>query len=138
MSKSLRHSLVEAWQLMPDSVRSTPATEQELEEFESMFGSIPEDYRWFLGSCGGGPVGSEWVDDIKQLKISHRKFKDESGPNGWTMKDVFVIGWDGGGNPFGIQTSNGKVLVEDHNFGGVHQMADSFIAFLVDGLINNP
>jgi hypothetical protein len=41
------------------------------------------------------------------------------------MDGVFVIGWDGGGNPFDIQATSRKVLVEDHDFGGIHEMADS-------------
>ncbi len=81
-------------------------------------------------------VGSEWVDDIERLSKTHQKFSAESGmANGWRMKGVFVIGWDGAGNPFGIHTQSGKVLVEDHNFGGVHEMAPSFEAFLVRGLL---
>jgi hypothetical protein len=55
-------------------------------------------------------------------------------PNGWTLKGVFVIGWDGAGNPFGIDGDSGRVLVEDHNFGGVHELATSFEAFLARGL----
>ena len=50
------------------------------------------------------------------------------------MADVFVIGWDGAGNPFGIDRATGRVLVEDHNFGGIHEMAESFSAFLEAGL----
>lgn len=50
------------------------------------------------------------------------------------MRDVFIIGWDGFGNPFGIAENSGKLLVEDHNFGGIHEMAESFEAFLTKGL----
>jgi hypothetical protein len=52
------------------------------------------------------------------------------------MDGVFVIGWDGAGNPFGIETATGKILVEDHNFGGIHEMASSFEAFLERGLLS--
>ena len=44
-----------------------------------------------------------------------------------------IIGWDGAGDPFGIETSMGKLLVEDHSFGGVHEMAESLAAFLERG-----
>jgi hypothetical protein len=99
--------------------------------FESDFEPIPDDYRWFLPECGGGTVGSEWVNGIAELPDTHRKFRAESArENGWSMRGVFVIGWDGSGNPFGIETSTGKILVEDHDFGGVHEMAESFGAFL--------
>jgi len=50
------------------------------------------------------------------------------------MRDVFIIGWDGWGNPFGIELSSGRVLVEDHNFGGIHEMAPSFHVLLARGL----
>ncbi len=52
------------------------------------------------------------------------------------MTEVFVIGWDGGGNPFGIHVESGKILVEDHVFGGIHDMAKSFEAFLERGLLS--
>jgi hypothetical protein len=45
-----------------------------------------------------------------------------------------VIGWDGAGNPFGIEQATGRVVAEDHNFGGVHELAQSFVTFLQRGL----
>src|ERR1017187_1269280 len=116
----------------PAGLREQPATEAELQEFELAFGSIPDDYRWLLVTCGGGVVGSERVDGIEQLAESHAKFRREFGaPRGWTMQDVFIIGWDGGGNPFGIERSSGRILVEDHQFGGVHQLAASLQDFIL-------
>lgn len=116
----------------PTGLREQPATEAELQEFESAFGAIPDDYRWLLVTCGGGVVGSERVDGIKQLAQSHAKFRQECGaPRGWTMQDVFIIGWDGGGNPFGIERSSGRILVEDHQFGGIHQLAASLQDFIL-------
>ena len=119
---------------MPDDCRRHPATEEQLRAFEAAFGPIPEDYRWYLAHCGGGVIGSEWVDGIEELSASHRKFRQEVGPGGWTMRDVFVIGWDGGGNPFGIELHTGRLLVEDHDFGGVRAIAESFEGFLARGL----
>ena len=117
---------------LPEGVRSGPATEEELCEFESRYGQIPEDYRWFLLNCGGGVVGSEWLDDIATLARTHDKFSSEIGPpRGWLIRGVFVIGWDGSGNPFGIEISTGRVVVEDHNFGGIHELAASFEQFLL-------
>lgn len=54
---------------------------------------------------------------------------------GWSMQGVVIIGWDGFGNPFGIEASSGRILVEDHNFGGIHEMADSLLALLSKGLL---
>jgi len=120
---------------MPESLQKAPATEQQLCEFETTHGSIPEDYRWFLATCGGGCFGSEKVDDIVRLSNSHAKFKREFGPpRGWTMKNVFIIGWDGAGNPFGIEQATGRVVVEDHNFSGVYEMAPSLEEFMLKGV----
>ncbi len=81
---------------MPESLRRELATEEELREFEASYGAIPSDYRWFLLSCGGGHFGAEEFDDIAELAKSHAKFRREFGPpRGWTMRDVFIIGWDG-------------------------------------------
>lgn len=86
---------------------------------------------------GGGVVGAEWVDGIPQLGSTHAKFKSEFGTSGWTLKDTFVIGWDGSGNPFGLHLLSGAVVVEDHNFEGVHELASSFENFLRQGLLSD-
>jgi hypothetical protein len=112
---------------LPEGCRKKPASEGALCAFEAMFAAIPADYRWYLAECGGGVVGSQWVDDVEELRVSHLKFTSEE----WTMRDVFVIGWDGGGNPMGIDRSTGRVLVEDHQFGGIHVLASSFVDFVL-------
>jgi hypothetical protein len=132
MNEMLRRSITEAWHKLPKDARSEPATEEQLRQFESTFGAIPEDFRWFLATCGGGLVGADRVDDITQLPESHLNFRCASGPHRWTMDGVFIVGWDGGGNPFGIELSTGRVLVEYQN--GIHRMASSFAAFLLQGL----
>ena len=136
-SPAAQKRLVVAHTKLPPGCRYPPATESELSSFEALFGPIPSEFRWYLTACGGGVVGSEWVDGIAQLAESHLKFESESRlPGGWTMTNVFIIGWDGAGNPFGIDLATGAVLVEDHNFGGVHVIAPSFEAFLVTGLLS--
>ena len=118
LSPAAKQKIQEHIAAMPDSLRREPATEQELCEFEASYGHIPDDYRWFLQTCGGGHFGAEEVDDITELAKSHAKFRREFGPpRGWTMRDVFIIGWDGFANPFGIERATGRLLVEDHNFG---------------------
>ena len=133
MQSSLPAPLISKWQLLPSDVRSAPASEGQLLAFESFHGPIPVEYRDFLSICGGGPVGAEWIDGIEELTDTHRKFHRERGPAGWENADVFVIGWDGAGNPISIDGA-GKVVVEDHNFGGVRVLAPSFSAFLAKGL----
>jgi hypothetical protein len=116
LSLDAKRKIQEHIAAMPESLRREPATEQELREFEAGYGQIPEDYRWFLLTCGGGHFGSEEVDDIIELAKSH------------------VIGWDGFANPFGIETSTGRVVVEDHNFGGIHELAPSLEEFMLRGV----
>jgi hypothetical protein len=137
VDERFRAAVIAAWRSLVGAVdiNAPPATESELLAFEAQFGPIPADFRWFLAVCGGGPVGSEWVDSIDKLPDTHRKFRSEFGPpRGWTLANVFVIGWDGWGNPYGIHAPTGRLLVEDHEFGGIHEMAPSFAAFLTNGL----
>jgi hypothetical protein len=117
----------------PITVRERAATEAELREFEAAFGAIPDDYyRWLLVTCGGGVIGSERVDGIEELAKSHAKFRREFGPpRGWTLRNAFIIGWDGAGNPFGIDQNKGRILVEDHDFGGIHEMAANLEDFIL-------
>jgi hypothetical protein len=135
LSPDAKQKIQEHIAAMPEELRPAPANEQELHEFEATYGPIPEDYRWFLLTCGGGHFGAEEVDDIARLAWSHAKFKREFGPpHGWTMRDVFVIGWDDAGNPFGIELNTGRVVVEDHNFGGIHELAPSLEEFMLRGV----
>ena len=111
MDDETKNVIVAAWRTRvgAESINSPPADETALLAFETEFGKIPSDFRWFLAACGGGPVGSEWVDNLQNLFATHRKFKAETGPRGWTMADVFIIGWDGWGNPYGIHIPTGRV-----------------------------
>ena len=132
MDEATKNRMIEGWQTLPDSVKRHLATEQQLHEFEATFGPIPPEFRWFLQTLGGGPVGSQWVDGIDELPATHKKFASES--DFWRMTGVFLIGWDGGGNPYGIERTTGKLLVEDHDFGGIHEMAPSLESFLTKRL----
>lgn len=134
MNTSLPVDAVAAWQALPESVRCPPASLQQIESFEEQHGPIPPGFRAFLLECGGGVVGTEWVDGIEQLGPTQAKFEHECGvPGGWSMRGVFVIGWDGAGNPIALDQS-GAVIVEDHTFGGVHVLASSFQEFFVRGM----
>jgi hypothetical protein len=135
LSPGAKRKIQEHIAAMPTSVRHEPASEEELREFEATYGPIPQDYRWFLLACGGGYFGSDEIDDIAALTKSHTKFRKEFGPpRGWSMHDVFVIGWDGFANPFGIEKSTGRIVVEDHNLGGVHELAPSLEEFMLRGV----
>lgn len=136
VDQPLRARILEAWESLPEEIRGHPASEAALRAFEADHGPIPEAHRWFLSACGGGIVGADRVDDIEELRGSHAKFHAElNRPGGWTMRDVFVIGWDGGGNPFGINRTTGRILLEDHTFGGIHEVASSLEEFVLRGLL---
>lgn len=128
MDPALARAVLDRWEYLPLELRSPRATAQELLDLEQALGRpIPPAYRWFLEHCGGGPWGAEYIDGIEDLLDSHRKFAEEARePRGWTLKDFFLIGWDGAGNPYGIDERSGAVVVEDHTFGGVHELAPSF------------
>jgi hypothetical protein len=120
---------------LPTSLKESEATEEEIAHFESIHGKIPDDFRWFLRNCGSGIFGSERVDGISALFKSHEKFKKESkSPRGWTLKDFFLIGWDGSGNPFGIDLRTCEIVIEDHNFGDKHRLAGSLEEFMLKGI----
>ena len=132
MTEEQRDQVVKAHCDLPSGCRREPATEEQIRDFESSFGPIPEDYRWYLITCGGGVIGSEWVDGIEELPTTHRKVRD----GGYTISNFFPIGWDGSGNPFGFDTVAGVILCEDHDFGGIHQEAEDFYGLLlIKGLI---
>ncbi len=131
MTPELGARLVEAWLRLPEEIRSSPASPDELAALERDLGPVPADYGWFLTNLGGGPVGSEWIDNVNEVRDSHQKFRDES--DFWALERCFIIGWDGAGNPIVIEFDSGRVITEDHNFGGNHELGPSFEAFLADG-----
>jgi len=133
MEQPTTAQLLLAWRQLPESVRYQPATQRQIDAFECEHGPIPPTYREFLLQFGGGVVGGEWLDGVNQLASTHAKFRGERGPHGWQLDDAFVIGWDGAGNPLAINRS-GAVVVEDHNFGGVLQLASSLMAYVAEGL----
>jgi hypothetical protein len=137
MDDSVKARVLASWNQLPEGCRLRRAAEADLVAFESEWIPIPVDFRWFLAMCGGGVVGCEWIDNIDRLHKSHAKYRRESGPGGWTMRDFFIVGWDGAGNPYGIRLATGEVVVEDHNFGGVHVLASSFESFLLNGVVGS-
>lgn len=77
-------------------------------------------YTEWLTRTGGGPIGADWFDSPGDLIKSNEKMKEED----WDVSGV-CIGWDGMGNPI-VVASDGKLIVPDHDFGGVHVYAESF------------
>ncbi|MDR3619545.1 MAG: SMI1/KNR4 family protein [Paludisphaera borealis] len=136
MNSHFREAFLTAWQSplrLDAEINSPSATEEALLQFESDFGPIPPTFRWFLANCGGGVVGSEWVDDIVELSETHRRFREEFPAS----VGLFVIGWDGRGDPFGIDAASEKVLGVDHDNGNLFEVAPNFEAFLAKVLANS-
>jgi hypothetical protein len=134
ISDTSKLTILDRWQKREAGISYRPASEMELFDFESIHGPIPEDFRWFLQYCGSGVIGSEWIDGIDDLYSSHTKFHVEcQHPQGWKTREMFIIGWDGSGNPIGIMP-NGTVVTEDHNFGGLHTLSPTLEAFILAGL----
>lgn len=135
MPDELRKVIKELYYALPRFMRREPASKEDVASFEQSFRPMPEPFRWFLLTCGGGIIGSEYIDDIKELALSHAKYDEESRiPGGWTIQNVFIIGWDGSGNPYGIDETTAKIMTEDHHFGGVHEVAVSLEVFLLENL----
>ena len=111
---------------LPEDCRSSPAAPDELAAFEQKFGPIPQDYRWYLANCGGGVIGSEWIDSIEDLPATHRKVREAQRRGFYRVAHFFPLGWDGGGNPYGYDLDTGRIVTEDHDFGGIHEVAADF------------
>lgn len=138
MNPNEQQEIISAHNALPDGCKFDRATDKQLADFEAEFGTIPSDYRWYLLSCGGGVIGSEWVDGINELRETHNKFRQERDAGNWTLQNFFPIGWDGAGNPFGFDLDSGAIVSEDHNFGGTHREADGFYGLLkLKGLIES-
>ncbi len=134
ISEENKKKIIELWQAREPGLSYPVAKDEEIKDFEECCREIPEDYLWFLKNCGGGVVGSEWVDGIDDLHSTHTKFDDECAiPNGYTIKDSFIVGWDGAGNPMAI-SPEGKIIVQWHDSGDIEVLSESFENWLLSGL----
>ena len=87
-------------------------------------------YRWYLAACGGGLIGSEWIDSIEDLPVTHRKVREAQRRGFYRIAHFFPLGWDGAGNPYGYDLDTGRIVTEDHDFGGIHELAPDFFGLL--------
>jgi hypothetical protein len=130
MTVSQQQMILKAHADLPLDCRCAPASEEALAAFEAQSGPIPADYRWYLRECGGGVIGSEWIDGIDELPETHRRVREGQQNGFYTLRDFFPIGWDGEGNPYGFDLKSGRIITEDHNFGGIHDVASDFFDLL--------
>ena len=126
LSEETKTHLINYSEKVPEGMRGRKATEEDIQKFEKDFYPIPDDYKWILKNCYRVFFKAEWIDDIDELYETHKKFKKESSiENGWTLEGTFIMGWDGCGNPYGIELKTEKIVTEDHNFGGIHIIGQS-------------
>ena len=134
ISSDNKKAIKKIWYSREGDLSNSISNDDDIANFIKTFGEIPDDYVWFLKTCGGGVVGSEWIDSISELHSSHEKFIEECKfSNGYTIGESFIIGWDGGGNPIAIQ-SDGKVITQWHDSGKIDVLAESFEKWLLIGL----
>lgn len=130
MTPSQKQQVKDAHFELPEACQRQPALAEDLAAFEKEFGDIPPDYRWYLAECGGGVIGSEWIDGIEELAATHRKVREGQRRGFYTVAHFFAVGWDGAGNPYGYDLGSGRIVTEDHNFGGIHELATDFYGLL--------
>ncbi|WP_076459878.1 SMI1/KNR4 family protein [Marinobacterium stanieri] len=77
ISEESKKIILEIWKAREPGISYPPASKEQIEDFEDVCREVPEDYKWFLLNCGGGVIGSEWVDGIDELHSTHTKFDEE-------------------------------------------------------------
>lgn len=96
---------------------------------------LDEDYIDFITSFGGGLIGSSEIysmsnssmmdEDIIELNETYKNDNFWEGIDNW-----IIIGSDHSGNPIGIDL-DGKIVSNDHDFGGIYVIAESFSDYLI-------
>ena len=130
MTATQQQQIKDAHFELPEDCRYTAASAEELDDFESDFGAIPSDYRWYLAECGGGVIGCEWIDGIEELTSTHRKVQEGQRRGFYRIPRFFPLGWDGAGNPSGYNQETGHIVTEDHDSGGIYDLASDFYSLL--------
>lgn len=136
MEPTIASALDSHFSIWPDA-SGEPVGEAEIAAAEASLGmSFPAEYREFVARYGGGVVGDT---DIVGLRAA--PFMGEGSPGvveetlRWRrqmpqLADWLVIAVDGGGNPIGFSPRGPAVLVFDHDFGGLIELAPSFNVFV--------
>ena len=116
----------------PIAVRERAATEAELREFEAAFGAIPDDYRWLLVAAVAAWLARSELTASRSLPSLTPSFAASLDRHAVGRCEMFsLLAGMVAVNPFGIEQSSGRILVEDHDFGGIHEMAASLQEFIL-------
>jgi len=97
---------------------------------------FPEDYRQFLQRYGSAMVGAYPIFGLRPVAVLGKRrwsvlemtnqFRSSSSDE---FSDWIVFSEDHAGSPIGMDTK-GKVWINDHDFGGVTELADSFEEYI--------
>ena len=118
-------------------LRAEPVSPEEIANLEKWIGfSLPESYKWFVETFGGGIVGNLEICGLRRAPTmgnlsasAERKtsfFRKQSWPG---TENWLVISSDGYGNPIGIDKA-GRVWISEFDFGGIRLLATNFDNFL--------
>ncbi len=113
-----------------------PTVEEVNSASEAIGVPFPADYRRFLLELGGAMVGPYPIYGLRPV--------DVMGENSWSViaetiryrsegwpgcENWVVISSDHAGNPVGLD-ADGKVWINDHDFGGVDRLANDFADYI--------
>ena len=125
-----------------ESALDLPA-EDEISRAASVLGcTFADDYVTFLRRYGGATVGVSEIYGLRPVEVmgvewSVVKVTQRYRRDGFPGTEVWhVISGDGYGNPIGI-ARDGRVMISDHDAGGISVLEDSFEDFLVKWCLQN-
>jgi hypothetical protein len=118
--------------------KGEPSTPEEIANAENELKiKFDNDYIFFLLNYGGSMIkakeiygfhNSELMDDTNIIELTNSYRQNESENVDWV-----IIGTDYAGNPIGINRE-GKVLMQDYDFGELKILGDSFEDYILKSL----
>lgn len=140
MNVSTWNRLAEYFRKSPGDA-APPGTEDEVNALAARLGSpMPDQYRDFLLRYGGAYIGQYPVYGVHRSKatglgkLRAAEVNEGFRQQGWPHADEWlIVSEDGYGNAIGI-ADDGRVLVWDHELGGIYELGSSFEDFLLQEL----
>jgi hypothetical protein len=132
----------ETWTLLENEfatfpiMKATPVDRQEIEAAAAELGVLfHDDYKEFVVRYGGAMVVPYPIFGLRKAGVMGndssvvavtKKFRID----GWAgTSNWYIISVDGFGNPIGV-SPDGKVLISDHDSGGIRNIASDFEDYL--------
>ena len=120
--------------------KGEPATQEEIVNAEKELGiKFQKDYIFFLLNYGGSMIknqeiygfhNSELMDETDIVELTEL-YREDGGKEKW-----LIIGTDYSGNSIGID-ENGKIIVNDHDFGEEFVLGETFEDYILKSLSDN-